>query len=67
MKQHVITCMMTQNVFKNNAIRASLKVSIGMSGRSSSVWPIEWPVALAQTFSKLFMLGRVASPTKAYN
>jgi len=37
MKQQVITWIITQNVFKNNAMRASLTVRIGTSGRSSSV------------------------------
>ena len=46
--------IITQNVFKNRAIRASCKVKIGTSGRSSSVEPIRCPVALAQIFSKLF-------------
>ena len=52
---HVATCMMTQKVLRNNAIRASRRVNIGTSGRSSSVLPIKWPVALAQIFSKLFI------------
>ena len=52
---HVATCMMTQKVLRNNAMRASRRVNIGTSGRSSSVLPIKWPVALAQIFSKLFI------------
>lgn len=54
-KQQVITCIITQKVFKNKAIRASLKVKIGTSGRSWSDSPIKCPVALAQIRSKLFM------------
>jgi hypothetical protein len=46
--------IITQNVLKNKAIRASRKVKIGISGRSSSVAPMRCPVALAQIFSKLF-------------
>jgi len=37
MKQQVITWIITQKVFRNNAIRASRTVRIGTSGRSSSV------------------------------
>jgi hypothetical protein len=55
MNRQVITCIITQKVFRNNAILASRIVRIGTSGRSSSVDPIKWPVALAHIFSKLFI------------
>jgi hypothetical protein len=54
MNPQVTTCIITQKVLKNKAIRASRKVKIGTSGRSLSVCPIRWPVARAQTFSMLF-------------
>ena len=54
-KPQVITCIITQNVLKNKANRASLKVKMGTSGRSLSVCPIKCPVALAHIFSRLFM------------
>lgn len=54
MNPQVITCIITQKVLKNNAIRASFKVKMGTSGRSWSVCPIRWPVALAQIRSMLF-------------
>ena len=53
-KQQVTTCIITQNVFKNNAIRASLKERIGTTGLSSSVCPIRCPVARAHMRSKAF-------------
>jgi hypothetical protein len=56
MNPQVTTCIITQKVLKNKANRASRKVKMGTSGRSSSVCPIRWPVALAQTFSRLFIL-----------
>jgi len=52
-----MVCNATQNVFKNNAIRASVRVKIGTSGRSSSVDPMRCPVARAQIFSSPFTLG----------
>ena len=56
MNPQVTTCIITQKVLKNKANRASLKVKMGTSGRSSSVCPIRWPVARAQTFSTLFII-----------
>jgi len=53
-KQQVMTWIITQNVLKNKAQRASFIVSIGTSGRSSSDCPIKCPVARAHIFSKLF-------------
>ena len=50
-----MTWMMTQKVFKNNAILASRMDKMGTSGRSSSVCPIRWPVARAHMRSKLFI------------
>ena len=55
-KKHVTTCIVTQNVLRNNAILASRNVKIGTSGLSLSELPIKWPVALAQTRSILFNL-----------
>ena len=49
--KQVTVCNATQNDFKNKAIRASLSVSIGISGLSESVCPIRCPVARAQIFS----------------
>ena len=51
-----MVCNATQNVFKNNAIRASVRVKIGTSGRSLSVDPMRCPVARAQIFSNPFTL-----------
>lgn len=53
-KQQVMACIITQNVFKNNAILASRMVRIGTSGLSSSVCPIRCPVARAHIRSKEF-------------
>jgi len=57
MTKQVMVCSATQNVFKNSAMRASVRVNMGTSGRSSSVAPIKCPVARAQIFSSPFTLG----------